>query len=98
MRLVDDPCVDALIRLALAVDLPKGDVTTEACIEPGARSRGAFVAREPCIVAGLEVAARVFSLLDPGVLFRPSVAEGTRVEPKTRMAIVEGSSQAILAG
>jgi nicotinate-nucleotide pyrophosphorylase (carboxylating) len=98
MNLVHDPAVAALISLALAEDLPKGDVTTAATIEPSTRSRGAFVAREGCVVAGLEVAREVFRRLDGEIRFSPAVEEGAKVPPKTTLATVEGPAGTILSG
>lgn len=98
MNIAHDAAVEALITLALDEDIPKGDVTTEACIPAEARSVGRFIPREACVVAGLPVAARVFARIDPRVRFIPLVEEGARVEPRQAIAEVEGPSRAILIG
>jgi nicotinate-nucleotide pyrophosphorylase (carboxylating) len=97
MLRLDDPAVQALLSLALAEDLPKGDVTSEACISPETKARAHFVTREACVVAGLPLAARVFALLDPQVRFVAEVQEGAHVEAKTSLAYVEGPARAILS-
>ncbi len=51
---------DALIDLALAEDLgDRGDITSEATIPADARGDGRFAARQPGVVAGLTVVARL---------------------------------------
>lgn len=98
MHFLNDPNVEALLDLALAEDLPKGDVTTEACIAPGAQARGAFVARERCVAAGIPLIGRVFSRIDPAVVLTPRVEEGEEVQARQTLAIVEGPARAILMG
>jgi nicotinate-nucleotide pyrophosphorylase (carboxylating) len=89
---------ERLIRLALAEDLPEGDVTSEALIPPGARARGAFVPREPGVVCGLPVVVKVFSVLDPRIAARAVAADGSEVKPGERLLTLEGPARAILGG
>jgi nicotinate-nucleotide pyrophosphorylase (carboxylating) len=49
-----------LIQLALAEDIGSGDVTTLACVPESARARGRFLAREPLVVAGLELLPEIY--------------------------------------
>ena len=58
-----------VVRRALAEDLGWGDVTTEATVPAELRATGIIVAKSPCVLAGLDVAAEVFSQLDPGCSF-----------------------------
>jgi nicotinate-nucleotide pyrophosphorylase (carboxylating) len=97
MNIAHDPAVQALLTLALEEDLPKGDVTTEGCISAETRSKGAFITRDPCVVAGLDVGAAVFERFR-GATFTPLVKEGTWVEARTTIAYVEGSAQSLLSG
>lgn len=58
--------VDALIRVALAEDLADGpDVTSVATIPADQVSQLDFAARQPGVIAGLEVSARVFEIVGP---------------------------------
>ena len=58
--------VDELIQVALEEDLADGpDVTSLATIPEGHRSQLDFAARQDGVVAGLEVAARVFEIVGP---------------------------------
>ena len=92
-----DPIFDVeLVRRALAEDIGRGDVTTEATIPVGSRAVGCIVARQAGVVAGLPVAEITFRLLDPGVAFEALVPEGARVEASTALARVAGDARAIL--
>lgn len=92
-----DPVFDVeLVQRALAEDIGRGDVTTEATIPAGTRASGRIVARLAGVVAGLPIAAIAFRLLDPGVTFEALVPEGARVEAGAALARVAGDARAIL--
>jgi len=92
-----DPIFDvALARRALAEDVGRGDVTTEATIPAEARARGRIIARESGVVAGLPMAALIFALLDPQAQIISLVADGATVEAGATLAIVEGRARALL--
>ena len=80
---------------ALAEDIATGDVTTDSIVSPESQIASQLVAKQAGIVAGLEVAATVFSLSDNDIQFNALVAEGSRVETGTVLAEVTGSAQAI---
>ncbi len=90
--------LDAIIRAALAEDLGDGDVTTLNTIPAGARYTGDFLVKAPGVLAGIQVAQRVFALLDPAVEFRALDADGSRVDRGAIGATVSGSGRAILSG
>ncbi len=54
-----------LVRRALAEDMGWGDVTTEGTIEDGQRGHGRLLAKQDCVIAGLDVAEEAFLQLDP---------------------------------
>ncbi len=71
--------VDEVIRAALAEDLADGpDVTSEATIPAGHRSQLDLVARQDGVVAGLDVAARVFEIVGQ-IDVRILASDGDRV-------------------
>jgi nicotinate-nucleotide pyrophosphorylase (carboxylating) len=83
----------------LAEDLgSRGDITTDATIPEKRRARATLVAREPMVVAGLDVAHEVFRQLDPSVTFMPSAEDGERVEAGRVVATAEGSARSLLRG
>ena len=90
--------VDPIILAALAEDLGDGDVTTLNTIPPDETYTGDFLVKAPGVIAGLQVAARVFAALDPAVQFRALVPDGDRVDRGDIVAIVTGPGRAILSG
>ena len=86
------------VRAALEEDLGPGDVTSRAVIDPGARAKGTFVARERLIVAGLPVAKEVFRQVDPALAFREACRDGDERAAGESVAVVEGPARPILAG
>jgi len=89
---------DDLLRRALDEDIGAGDITTLACVSADALSHGRFVAKEPGVICGLEVLARVFALLDPAVTVTPLAADGDRMETGAVIAEITGPSRAVLQG
>jgi nicotinate-nucleotide pyrophosphorylase (carboxylating) len=90
--------LDDLVRRALAEDIGSGDVTTRATIPPEALAEAEFLAKSPGIVAGIEVARRVFRALDGGVSLSWTVDDGARVKPGLRFGAVAGPARALLSG
>ena len=88
--------VDDIIRRALAEDAPWGDITSEAFLPPTARATATFAAREPGILSGIDVFARVFELVDPHTTVELLVEDGAPFEAGTVLARVDGSAHAVL--
>ncbi len=88
--------VDPIIDRALAEDLSGGDVTTDACIEPGARAVAHAVARGIVIACGAQVAARVFSRVDDSLDFAIHAPDGALLGAGAKLWTVRGSARSIL--
>lgn len=92
------PDVDRIIRAALAEDLGEaGDITSRAVIPAAARMSAALVAREPGVVAGLPIAARVFALVNPEVATELLCRDGSVVTEGGVLARIHGSARDVLA-
>lgn len=87
-----------LVRRALDEDIGDGDVTTVCTIAPETVYQGQFLAKASGVVAGLDVVALTFHLLDERVAFSPCVAEGSTVERGTMIATARGPGRALLTG
>ena len=69
---LDQDTVDRIINGALREDLgAKGDITTKSIFPMNELIHAEILARKPGIVAGLEIAKRVFELVDSQVEFSP---------------------------
>jgi len=90
--------LDDFLLAALREDIGTGDVTTDCCVPEGAASAGAFRAKEPGVVCGLGVAARVFGLLDAEVKFACRAKDGDHVCAGDVIAEISGPSRSILTG
>jgi nicotinate-nucleotide pyrophosphorylase (carboxylating) len=89
--------LDAALREFLSEDIGRCDFTTEATVPPEARARGELLAKSPCVVSGLDVARRVFEMLDARLFWEPGARAGDRVGPGTPLARLAGSARAILS-
>lgn len=90
---------DDLIRDALREDLGRaGDLTTDALVAADATAAAAVTARRAGRVAGSEVAARVFEILDPSMETEIVVADGGDAESGSTLIRLRGSARAILTG
>lgn len=92
-----DP-VDKIVALALEEDLGSGDLTTQVTVPARAAGRAEIVAREPMVVAGLDVAARVFLWMDEGLIFSSNFRDGDEVQSGDVVATVSGPLAGILTG
>ena len=87
---------DSIIRAALLEDMPRGDVTSESVIPAEAVSEAVLLAKEDGVLAGLEVAGRVFELVDPRVEFRAESADGRAARKGDVLARLKGPTVSLL--
>lgn len=85
-----------LVRRALAEDIGWGDVTTNELVPGEAMARGIFLAKAPCTVAGLDVAAEAFRQLDPAVRLAVQRADGDACAAGQTVATVTGRATALI--
>jgi nicotinate-nucleotide pyrophosphorylase (carboxylating) len=89
--------VERLIDAALSEDLGSGDVTCEFFVPEESRSKGAVVARETGVVAGIKVALAVFARIDPGLKAVAKKADGDAVKHGEVVIALEGATRSILS-
>ncbi len=94
--MLDPYLVNRLIDLWLAEDIGHGDVTTLTMIDADAQGAFAMNARQQLSLAGIEVAATCFRRYDPTLAVEVTVADGTRVAPKTTLLKVKGKARSLL--
>lgn len=89
--------IEPIVRAALLEDLGRaGDLTTDAIVPADHRSSARLAARQTGIVAGLDVAATAFRLIDPAVVVEVVRPDGARLAPGDVIATVSGPTRAIL--
>lgn len=88
--------IEALVRMALAEDMPWGDITSETLVPAGTQATAQLVAREPGILCGEDIFANAMRLCgDVTVTF--SVHDGGSFPADLTLATMSGPARAILA-
>lgn len=87
---VSHPDVRRAVEAALAEDVGAGDITTDATVPAESQAEARFVAREPMVVAGVELLSLLF---DSPVL---QASSGTRLQPGQNIACVRGPARLLL--
>ena len=88
--------IDELIDLAFAEDLGDGDHTTLCCIPDTAMGKSRLLIKEPGILAGVEIARKIFHRFDPDLKMTVYIEDGTAVKPGDVAFVVEGRVQSLL--
>lgn len=89
--------LDAPVRAALLEDLGRaGDITTDAIVPEAAQATTRLVARQPGVLAGLDLARLAFHLVDPALEFSARLHDGSRLACGDEIAVISGSARAML--
>jgi len=88
--------VDAIIDVALNEDTGHGDVTSEALIPPELTGKAEVLVKEKGVLAGIEIAARVFHRVDPLLKIDILIKDGTAIKPGDIAATIVGSVTGVL--
>ncbi|MFH2046646.1 MAG: carboxylating nicotinate-nucleotide diphosphorylase [Pseudomonadota bacterium] len=87
-----------LIQIALEEDIGSGDITTDYTVDPEIKGKGIIVAKEPLVIAGLDVAKDVFTFIDSEVICRPFFKDGDLVKNGETVMEIEGKLCVLLKG
>ncbi len=88
--------IDDLIDLAFAEDIGDGDHTTLSTIPAEAMGRQHLLVKQEGILAGVEIARRVFEKFDPSLKMTVMIDDGAHVKPGDIAFVVEGSVRSLL--
>ena len=89
---------DQLIRMALQEDITSEDVSTNAVMPTATKGTVDLIAKEDGVVAGLEIYARVFTILDEKTEIELHCKDGDEVKKGELMATVTGDIRVLLSG
>jgi nicotinate-nucleotide pyrophosphorylase (carboxylating) len=95
---LNDSRIGRIVELALMEDIGLGDVTSDAIVPEYRLGKGEFLCKQPGVIAGLELAALVFSYCSHSVTVTPIVADGGTVGAGQIIAAVDGDARSILRG
>jgi len=90
--------IDRIIETALKEDMPSGDITSESIIPSDSESEAVILAKENGVLAGIDVARRVFFKIDSNLLFQKKKRDGQNFEKDEVLARIKGNSVSILKG
>lgn len=90
--------LDRIIENALLEDIHTGDITTLAVVPERRSGRARLIAKEVMVLAGLDVAARVFTFLDSSVRFVGHRRDGEQLAAGDVIAELSGDSAVLLQG
>lgn len=91
-----DELIDELIALAFAEDIGDGDHTTLCCIPPDETGKSRLIVKEDGVLAGVDMAKRIFNRFDPSMKTEIFIHDGAEVKKGDIAFIVEGKVQSIL--
>ena len=90
------PDIEKLIDLAIMEDYSMGDATTDALIPNKIKGRATVVADEQGTVAGLDLAVKTFSKIDPKLETKTLIDDGSKVSKNDRILEISGLLSSIL--
>lgn len=88
--------IDKLIGLSFAEDIGDGDHTTLSCIPADAMGKQRLIIKEEGIIAGVEMARRIFHNFDPEMKMEVYINDGAHVKPGDVAFVVEGKVRSLL--
>lgn len=91
-----DELIDDLLNLAFAEDIGDGDHTTLCCIPDDEYGKQHLLVKEEGIIAGVDIAVKVFHKLDPTLKVTVFIQDGTHVKPGDIAFVVEGKVRSLL--
>ena len=91
-----DKLIDELIALSFAEDIGDGDHTTLSSIPADAMGKQRLIIKEEGILAGVEMARRIFNRFDPEMKMEVYINDGAHVKPGDVAFVVEGRVQSLL--
>jgi nicotinate-nucleotide pyrophosphorylase (carboxylating) len=91
-----DKLIDDLLTLAFAEDVGDGDHTTLSTIPADAMGKQHLLVKEEGILAGVEIAKKVFRKFDPSLKMTVFINDGAHVKPGDIAFVVEGPVRSLL--
>ncbi len=89
---------DDIIKTALNEDINYIDVTTDLLVDENAVSTAKYVSKDEGVLCGIDIAMRVFTLIDPETKFEILIHDGERVKKGDIIARITGKTRVLLKG
>lgn len=91
-----DILINRLIDLAIAEDIGDGDHSSLSCIPADATGKVQLMIKQQGIIAGVEIAQRIYNKIDSAIAFKPLIKDGTFVKPNDFVFIATGKTHSLL--
>lgn len=91
-----DELIDDLLNLAFAEDVGDGDATTLSTIPADEMGKQRLIVKEEGIIAGIDIARKVFEKFDPSLKMTVYIEDGAHVKPGDIAFVVEGTVRSLL--
>lgn len=88
--MIDEQTLNNIIDNAIREDIGDGDHSSQACIPEGAMGKAHLLVKEEGIIAGVDIAKRVFNRFNNDIKIDVKITDGTYVKPGEIIFIVEG--------
>ncbi|HUX61357.1 MAG TPA: carboxylating nicotinate-nucleotide diphosphorylase [Ignavibacteriaceae bacterium] len=98
MKSINKKELNRIIEAAFSEDIGSGDITSNSIVSKSQIASAYILAKEAGVIAGLEIAKKVFKKLDKNIVWKALVKEGDLVSAGTRIVTVKGSLRALLTG
>lgn len=95
---MNDIILDNIIKNALEEDIINADITSENTIPAASVSKAVIKAKSAGVICGLDVAKRVFEIIDSGIRFTKKTNDGKPAQPGDIIAELEGNTRNLLYG
>ena len=87
---------DQLIELAILEDIGDGDHSSIGSIPSGTKGKARLIAKEEGVIAGIDIAAKIFNRIDPNLQINYLLKDGDRIKVRDEVLLVEGDVHSIL--
>lgn len=98
LEYLSEIAINSFIQLALAEDVGDGDHSSLACFDENVKSRAQLIIKDEGVLAGVNLAERIFLKVDPSLKFNLKIKDGEPVKYGDIAFTVEGSAISILTG
>jgi len=91
-----DNLIDQLIDLAIAEDIGDGDHSSLSCIPADAMGKVQLMVKQQGIIAGVEIAKRIYARIDSSIEFERLIEDGAMVNPGDYIFFASGNTHSLL--
>jgi len=89
--------LEEIVKLSLEEDVRSGDITSAATVNNNAEGTGRIISRQSGVIAGLDIAEKVFHFVDDRLRIKKAHNDGDSVQPEETLIEIQGRLTSILS-